>query len=126
MDDITRRPAKGRDPLRVNERLYDQIDKLLEQLENPGDTKIALKERVAALIAIGRLQIMFVGLRKEKSPDVATGSAVRKYAAAFTHAPRGRKGRAAQDEDLGGGPDGGDEYLAEALGGDDDDTADSR
>ena len=78
------------DPLSINVRLYNQISEILHHLENDGH--VTLKERVAALIAIGRIQIMFMGLRKEKMADATTGSSVRKYAKAFkAHDARGRK-----------------------------------
>jgi hypothetical protein len=122
MDDFTSRKDKGRDKFRINDRLLSQIDKLLEQLETKGGDKITMRERVTALIAIGRLQIMFVGLRKEKMPDESTGSSVRKYASAFANAPRRRKGggdgaAALADADDSGGLD--DSYLRDAIGGDD-------
>lgn len=71
------------DPKNVNSRLYNQIDALLTQLET-GE-HITLKERVAALIAVGRLQLVFAALRKgDKADEPAAGSAVRKYAQAFS------------------------------------------
>lgn len=90
------------DPLGVNVRLYRQISKVLTDLESP-DQHITLKERIAALIAIGRIQVLFVNLRKEKigDPSIA-GSKVRKYATSFkAHDARGRKaiaGPAAEPE----------------------------
>jgi hypothetical protein len=96
---VDRTPHKN-DPLNVNARLYHQLDRLLDQLET-GE-HITLRERVQALIAVGRLQVMFLGLRKEKNPDdaAAAGSAVRKYSKAFTHASGRRKagGRDAEPE----------------------------
>ena len=89
------------DPLGINVRLYNQISEVLHQLENDGH--VTLKERIAALIAIGRIQVIFMGLRKEKYDDASTGSSVRKYAKAFkTHDARGRKaiaGGAAEPDD---------------------------
>jgi hypothetical protein len=73
-------PPTG-DPLNLNGRLYSQVGQLLTQLET-GE-HITLKERVAALIAVGRLQTIFMGLRKERTNDPAGGEAVRKYADAF-------------------------------------------
>jgi hypothetical protein len=83
------------DPLNINARLYNQIGKLLDDLE-AEDVKnpIDIKARIAALIAVGRLQTIFVGLRKEKldGPARGAGSAVRKYSKAFkADAGRGRK-----------------------------------
>lgn len=80
----------ARDPLDINGRLYKQVSELLTQLET-GE-HITLKERVAALVAISRIQYVFVNLRKEKVGDTDAGAAVRKYATAFTKdAARGRK-----------------------------------
>jgi hypothetical protein len=84
----------GRDPKDLRGRLYNQIDLLLGQLEDPDRSgRITLRERVTALIAVGRLQIMFVAMRKEKAPDdTVAGSSVRKYATAFANdARRGTK-----------------------------------
>ena len=78
------------DPLKINERLYRQVAELLKQLEE--NEHVTLKERFQALMAIARIQYVFVNLRKEKIADAATGSAVRKYATAFAkNDPRRRK-----------------------------------
>lgn len=80
------------DPLKVNERLYRQVAKLLDQLEQ-GE-HVTLRERFQALMAIARIQYVFVNLRKEEADDEPTaGSSVRKYATAFTKTDdtRGRK-----------------------------------
>ncbi|HEY2530287.1 MAG TPA: hypothetical protein VGJ20_20515 [Xanthobacteraceae bacterium] len=74
------------DPLNVNQRLYRQVAKLLDQLENldkSGEVRITLKERIAALVAIGRIQTIFMGLRKENADEPTAGSSVRKYAGNF-------------------------------------------
>ena len=92
---VTRLPARHTlDPKSINSRLYGQVSTLLSQLEDP-EGHITLKERIAALIAIGRLQVIFMGLRKEKTDDHAgtAGSAVRKYAGAFADDNRRRKAR---------------------------------
>ena len=78
------------DPQNINMRLYNQVSALLTQLEE-GE-HITLKERYMALVAIGRIQTIFVALRKEKLDEPGRGSAVRKYAKAFqAHDARGRK-----------------------------------
>jgi hypothetical protein len=78
------------DPLNVNERLYRQVAKLLEQLEQ-GE-HVTLRERFSALMAIARIQYVFVTLRKEKFDEPAAGAAVRKYQTAFSkNDARGRK-----------------------------------
>lgn len=80
------------DPENINGRLYAQVAVLLTQLE-VGE-HITLKERIAALIAIGRIQTIFAGLRREKTSDEDAGSTVRKYADAFKNDAGGRKKRA--------------------------------
>lgn len=118
MSTVTRlpTPANPRDPLNVNDRLYKEISRLLDQLGEGGDD-ITIRERIAALVAIGRIQVLFMGLRKEKSDDPAvTGSAVRKYAGAFkAHDTRRRKKAA--------GGDAGPAPLDALFDEDDDDTA---
>jgi hypothetical protein len=70
------------DPLEINVRLYRQVSELLNQLEQ--GVGITMRERIAALQAIGRIQIIFLNLRKEKLGDNAyAGSAVKKYSEAF-------------------------------------------
>ena len=74
---------KALDPKSINSRLYNQVHLMLEQLED-DDQKITLKERIAALIAVARIQTVFVALRKEKTVDNAiVGSKVRQYAGSF-------------------------------------------
>ena len=75
---------KPTDPLDVNARLYRQIARLLDDLESAdAEERMTMPQRIAALIAIGRIQKMFVDLRKGEF-SVGAGSEVRKYAAAFT------------------------------------------
>jgi hypothetical protein len=82
----------GADPLQVNARLYMQISELLAQLEEGGGDRITLRERVAALVAIGRIQVLFVGLRKEKGLyEPNAGSSVRKYSTAFGKDDAGKR-----------------------------------
>lgn len=74
------------DPLAINSRLYKQIGRLLDDLE-AADVKetLDIKERIAALIAIGRIQTIFVALRKEDFGGSArSGASVRKYSRAFS------------------------------------------
>lgn len=73
------------DPHNVNGRTYMQLVRLLDQLEeNPS---ITIRERVAALTVIGRMQLVFASLRKQRDEPEA-GSAARDYAAAFDAARR--------------------------------------
>jgi hypothetical protein len=82
MGKITALKPSTLDPNQVTTRLYRQVDALLTQLET-GD-HITLKERVTALLAIGRLQQVFIALRKGSTDDnERKGSTVRKYAGAF-------------------------------------------
>ena len=79
------------DPLDINQRLYKQIGVLLDDLET-GSIEITVPQRIGALIAIGRILVMFKGLRKENE-QFGQGSAVRKYATAFAaNAARRRAG----------------------------------
>lgn len=82
------------DPKNINSRLYNQVSALLDQLENDGD--ITMRERIAALMAIGRIQTIFLALRlKDKPDDPTAGSTVRKYSSAFqAHDTRRRKATA--------------------------------
>jgi len=85
-------PPNPRDPLDVNTRLYHHISKLLDELDKRNaHENVTLRERIAAIIAIGRLQIMFMGLRKEAKDDHITGSTVRKYTSAFKTHDTGRR-----------------------------------
>jgi hypothetical protein len=82
------------DPLNVNARLYRQISVLLEQMEDPdAGKKLTVRERIAALTAIGRIQVLFVGLRKEKN-NVGSGSSVKKYSGAFAKPDAASRGAA--------------------------------
>jgi hypothetical protein len=91
--------SSATDPLSVNIRLYRQISQLLTQLEQAEDG-LTIRERVAALVAIGRIQVLFVNLRKEKFNDAAiAGSKVRKYATSFkAHDARRRAAAAGPTE----------------------------
>lgn len=114
------------DPLGINIRLYNQVSEVLHHLEN--DERVTLKERIAALVVIGRIQVMFMGLRKEKIDDTSAGSSVRKYATAFTkaHDTRGRKAIAGRRPDPE--PDADDAVVQSVLDdaiGDDGDDADA-
>lgn len=90
------------DPLKINERVYRQMDKLLTQLEQ--NEHVTLKERFAALMAIARIQYVFVNLRKERiGENVDAGSAVRKYSSAFRAAnDAGRRKKASRAAGAGG------------------------
>ena len=75
---------KSGDPLNINSRLYGQIGKLLDDLEaDDRDDKMTTPQRISALIAVGRILTIFAALKKQDYDYGNTGSAVRKYAAAF-------------------------------------------
>jgi hypothetical protein len=105
------------DPLGVNVRLYNQISEILHHLET--DERVTLKERIAALIAIGRIQIMFMGMRKEKIHDASAGSSVRKYQKVFENGPGRRKKLAGPQPESTAD----DDLIADAIGDDTDDAA---
>jgi hypothetical protein len=65
----------------INARLLAQVSRVLDDLE--GEALIGPKDRVMALVAIGRIQVIFNTLRKS-SGDVESGSAVRRYSKAFS------------------------------------------
>jgi hypothetical protein len=72
------------DPLQINARLYNQIGKLLDDLESADrDEVMTTPQRIQALIAVGRVLTIFAALRKGDYDYGNSGSAVRKYAAAF-------------------------------------------
>lgn len=107
------------DPLKINERLYKQIGKLLDDLEREDREEImTTPQRISALIAVGRILTIFAALRKGDYDYGNTGSAVRKYAAAFSRPddPRGGKGHSRPAKpvhfDSGGDDGGGDEFDA--------------
>ena len=80
------------DPKSINQRLYNQLARLLDYLESADrDGMMTMPQRINALIAIGRLQVMFVGLRKEPRDPGREGRAVRKYAKAFAADATGRR-----------------------------------
>lgn len=89
-------PTLDLDPLKVNERLYRQIAKLLDQLEaGDQENEITIPQRINALIAVGRVQIMFANLRKAAANDAGDpGSEVRKYSEAFSKTNGARRGKA--------------------------------
>jgi len=84
-------PAQAVDPLNINARLYAQLGKMLDQLE-AGDSMITLRERIAALIAVGRLQVIFKGLRSKDPESHSVGTTVSRYSNVFAkNAARGRE-----------------------------------
>ena len=109
---------KTADPLNINARLYKQLGKLLDDMERADrDDTMTFPQRISALIAVGRVQKIFVDLKKGDFNDGFAGSTIRKYATAFAspHAARSRKtgGRASSvvqfDSGDGDGDDGGDD-----------------
>jgi len=85
------------DPDQVNQRLYKQVSALLQQLEEKDSrSKVTMRERIAALIAVGRIQQLFIAMRKA-SGDVGSGSTVKKYTATFADAAGRRAADARRD-----------------------------
>ena len=84
---------KATDPLDINARLYQQLGRLLDDMEAADrDETMTFPQRIQALIAVGRVQKIFIDLRKGDL-NVNAGSAVAKYAAAFA-SPNAASGRA--------------------------------
>jgi hypothetical protein len=82
------------DPLDINGRLYKQIGRLIDDLESADrDEIMTTPQRISALIAVGRILTIFAALKKSDYDYGNSGSAVRKYAAAFARpdAASGRK-----------------------------------
>jgi hypothetical protein len=77
------------DPLNIDGRLYEQVSKLLDQLQEEG---VTLRERYMSLAAIARIRIAYVRLAENRdNPDA--GATVRKYTTAFaSNAVSGRAG----------------------------------
>lgn len=110
------------DPLGVNRRLYAQMGKLLDDLEAADlEERMTIPQRINALIAIGRIQIMFNTLRKGALDGGYAGSTVRRYAAAFAapHAARPRTGNPRSADVIEFGRGGDDELDDGDAGGDD-------
>ena len=110
-------PANPGDPLNINARLYGQIGRLLDDLESDDrDDVMTTPQRISALIAVGRILTIFSSLKKADFENGNTGSAVRKYAAAFARpdATGGRKGQPRSNPVGFSGGDGsdGDEFDA--------------
>lgn len=91
------------DPRNVNARLYEQIARLLDDMEAADAAELmTFPQRINALIAVGRVQIMFAGLRKADARDHGTaGSTVRKYAAAFKSPDAARRRTSNAGSDAG-------------------------
>lgn len=115
-------PVSNSDPKNINGRLYEQISRLLDDMERAdADETMTFPQRINALIAVGRVQIMFAGLRKAEARESGSaGSSVRKYAAAFAKGPNAASRRKAN-----AGSDGGDDTVVElaSTGLDADDAA---
>ena len=83
------------DPLDINGRLYKQIGRLIDDLESADrDEIITTPQRISALIAVGRILTIFAALKKSDYDYGNSGSAVRKYAAAFARPDAARGGKA--------------------------------
>ena len=67
--------------------LRERIEEALSK-----ETPITTRERIAALVAIARIQSVFVALRRESNEPGERGAAVRRYAEAFKR-PAGNAAR---------------------------------
>ena len=101
-------PSNPADPLNINGRLYNQIGKLLDDLEREDREEVmTTPQRISALIAVGRILTIFASLKKADYENGNTGSAVRKYAAAFARPDAARGGASVPRHSVGfGGGDG--------------------
>lgn len=81
-------PATLTDPLNVNGRLYRAMSTLLDTFE-----EMTVREQVATVSAIARIQVLFIKLREEKYDTGSAGTALKRYEKAFAaNAARRRKG----------------------------------
>jgi len=86
------KPVTKGEPRTIKDRLESQIEMLLDDLES-GNWDITVPQRISALIAIGRICVIFKSLSKADEAQNA-GSAVRKYSKAFAaNASRGGAAR---------------------------------
>jgi len=93
------------DPDNLNARLYRECSDLLDDIHAHRDD-LTVRDRITALVAIGRMQTIFMGLRKEKGASDNVGSSVRKYAAAFSKdAAHQREAGASRTTDAAAGSD---------------------
>ena len=78
------KPTTG-DHLNINARLYNQLGRLLDDMEAADrDERLTMPQRIAALVAIGRIQVLFATLRKAEANDPSSaGSEVRRFSSAF-------------------------------------------
>ena len=103
------------DPLQVNQLLYRSIGKLAKRLDTlleSDELVLTPPQLINALIAVGRIQIMFANLRKAETRErdsTASGSEVRKYQQAFAATAANRR-RAS-----GGGPGSVDDAIADNV-----------
>jgi hypothetical protein len=75
------------DPLNVNGRLYHAISSLLDDFPD-----MSIREQIATVTAISRIQVTFIKLREEKVEPPNVGAAVKRYETAFAkNANRKRK-----------------------------------
>jgi len=89
-------PTTTADPLNIHSRLYNQIGRLLDDLESADrDELMTMPQRIQSLIAVGRILTIFATLRKNDLDYGNTGSKVREYAAAFASKAHGAGSRAA-------------------------------
>lgn len=86
-------PYIKQDPLDITPRLYNQLDRLLDDMEAADrDERMTMPQRISGMIALGRIMKMLQDLKRSEL-NVDAGSAVNKYAAAFapTNDPGSRK-----------------------------------
>jgi len=82
------------DPKNVNGRLYDAMAKLLDNFD-----EMSVREQVATIVAIARIQTIFLKLRDVEGASGTSGSAVKRYEKAFqANATRKRKSGSGQSD----------------------------
>ena len=62
-------PGNPSDPLALNSRLYFQLSEILRSIETESEI-FTVRERLAAIIALSRVQLAFLAMRKERFSSV--------------------------------------------------------
>ena len=104
--------VKRFDPLNIDGRLYEQVSKLLDQLQDPS---VTIRERYMSLAAIARIRISYVKLSDGEAPNA--GSSVRKYSAAFAPNAIGGRGRVSRRSAIHAADDEPEDDIDRELGG---------
>jgi hypothetical protein len=84
-----------RDPRNIKGDFYTEVADLLQDIKNGrqiDENRMTIRERIAAMALVGRM-LSVLGIGEREDEDNAAGSAVRKYAAAFSTHPHDARRR---------------------------------